>query len=157
MCCPSFLSMICEVYILSVFTICVNVIFGAYTCSFLSERIVILTIGLRSVDSYFFRIEISHMYALWIDPGSSRICFPGEHTGELQIRGHHKCHHYRLGTPLTPGWGEVTETERLRKRLTPTAGFEPGTSWPPARDPSLYTTAAPRQRLSTANLAELIC
>jgi hypothetical protein len=48
----------------------------------------------------------------------------------------------RLGTPLTPGWDEVIKAKRHTQSLTPTVGFEPGTSWPLVRDPSHYTPLA---------------
>jgi hypothetical protein len=40
-------------------------------------------------------------------------------------------------SPLTPGWGEKIEAKRLTQSLTPTAGFEPGTSRLLVRDLNL--------------------
>jgi hypothetical protein len=49
-------------------------------------------------------------------------------------------HSSHLGTHLAPGWGEA---KRPTQNLTPTAGFEPVTSWLLVRERSQYTTMAP--------------
>jgi hypothetical protein len=46
----------------------------------------------------------------------------------------HRCLLCQLGTPLTPGWGEAVEANRLTQSLTLTMGFEPGPFWLLVRD-----------------------